>query len=235
MQVTNEDYESCNPASPIAVYASGSDTITLERPDNFYFLCGAPGHCQAGQRVEILATLPTPDDSFTSPSPTPSASPADAMSPSSALSSGPALHFSELGLGVTMFVLSTLLVREPYRVVVRAFKTYFLSFCLQRVYNSSEGLELCFEEKPGFREYAGMTVHFQGADFVVQASYMYLHNTEKGYFCVAMLPSTEGTVWSGHGSNKAHALYMILSRDNSSLLPRTAQRTDFYLSICVML
>ncbi|XP_034210753.1 mavicyanin-like, partial [Prunus dulcis] len=109
MQVTNEDYESCNPASPIAVYASGSDTITLERPDNFYFLCGAPGHCQAGQRVEILATLPTPDDSFTGPSPTPSASPADAMSPSSALSSSPALHFSKLGLGVTMFVLSTLL------------------------------------------------------------------------------------------------------------------------------
>ncbi|CAL9017527.1 unnamed protein product [Prunus brigantina] len=121
MQVTNEDYESCNPASPIAVYASGSDTITLERPDNFYFLCGAPGHCQAGQRVEILATLPTPDDSCTGPSPTPSASPADAMSPSSALSSGPALHFSELGLGVTI-------------VVIRAFETYFLSFCLQRVY-----------------------------------------------------------------------------------------------------
>ncbi|BBH01945.1 Cupredoxin superfamily protein [Prunus dulcis] len=102
MQVTNEDYESCNPASPIAVYASGSDTITLERPDNFYFLCGAPGHCQAGQRVEILATLPTPDDSFTGPSPTPSASPADTMSPSSALSSSPALHFSKLGLGVTI-------------------------------------------------------------------------------------------------------------------------------------
>lgn len=67
----------------------------------------------------------------------------------------------------------------------------------------SEGLKLCFEEKPGFREYAGMTFHFQGADFVVQALCMYLHNTEKRYFCVAMLPSTEGTVigaWQQQGT-----------------------------------
>ncbi|CAB4308173.1 unnamed protein product [Prunus armeniaca] len=126
MQVTNQDYESCNPTSPIAVYTSGSDNITLDGPGNFYFLCGAPGHCQAGQRVEIMATLPTPDGSFVSPSPapygpSPSASHSEVspssdqssglaphsemMSPSSALSS----HFSKLGLGVTVFVLSTLL------------------------------------------------------------------------------------------------------------------------------
>ncbi|CAB4277756.1 unnamed protein product [Prunus armeniaca] len=49
MQVTNQDFESCNPTSPVAVYTSGSDTITLERHGNFYFMCGAPGHCQAGQ------------------------------------------------------------------------------------------------------------------------------------------------------------------------------------------
>ncbi|ONI13168.1 hypothetical protein PRUPE_4G207200 [Prunus persica] len=103
MQVTTQDFESCNPNSPIAVYSSGSDTITLDRPGNFYFLCGAPGHCRAGQRVEIMATLPTPDDS------SPSASPTEAISASSALSNGLALHFSKLGLGVTMFVLSTLL------------------------------------------------------------------------------------------------------------------------------
>ncbi|KAL6283898.1 hypothetical protein ACE6H2_014827 [Prunus campanulata] len=114
MQVTTQDFESCNPNSPVAVYTSGSDTITLDRPGNFYFLCGAPGHCQAGQRVEIMATLPTPDDSFASPSPipygfSPSASPTEAISASSALSSGSALHFLKLGLGVTMFVLSTLL------------------------------------------------------------------------------------------------------------------------------
>ncbi|CAB4308172.1 unnamed protein product [Prunus armeniaca] len=114
MQVTNQDFESCNPTSPVAVYTSGSDTITLERHGNFYFMCGAPGHCQAGQRVEITATLPTPDDSFASPSPTPygsspSASHPEVLSPSSALSTSPALHFSKLGMGVTMFVLSTLL------------------------------------------------------------------------------------------------------------------------------
>ncbi|XP_034212853.1 mavicyanin-like [Prunus dulcis] len=103
MQVTTQDFESCNPNSPVTVYTSGSEIITFDRPGNFYFLCGAPGHCQAGQRVEIMATLPKSDDS------SPSASPTEAISASSALSNGPALHFSKLGLGVTMFVLSTLL------------------------------------------------------------------------------------------------------------------------------
>ncbi|BFG29489.1 hypothetical protein CerSpe_157630 [Prunus speciosa] len=93
-------------------------------PGNFYFLCGAPSHCQAGQRVEIMATLPTPNGSFVSPSPAPYGSSPSAshseVSPSSDQSSGPAPHsemmspssalrilFSKLGLGVTLFVLSS--------------------------------------------------------------------------------------------------------------------------------
>ncbi|KAL6188205.1 hypothetical protein ACLB2K_039598 [Fragaria x ananassa] len=86
-EVTKQDYESCDPSSPITAYSSGSDTITLEKPGHYYFLCGAPHHCEAGQKVEIVVSnLPTPVDSpVISPSPTPSR----LFSPSSTPSQAP--------------------------------------------------------------------------------------------------------------------------------------------------
>ncbi|KAG8477715.1 hypothetical protein CXB51_027703 [Gossypium anomalum] len=54
MQVTHDDFQSCNGTSAIASYTSGSDSVTLKRPGHFYFLCGVPGHCQAGQKVDVL-------------------------------------------------------------------------------------------------------------------------------------------------------------------------------------
>lgn len=44
------------------VYRIG-DSITLKRPGHMYFLCGAPSHCQAGQKVDVKVTLPIPADS----------------------------------------------------------------------------------------------------------------------------------------------------------------------------
>lgn len=54
MQVTHDEFQSCNGTSAIASYTSGSDSVTLKRPGHFYFLCGVPGHCQAGQKVDVL-------------------------------------------------------------------------------------------------------------------------------------------------------------------------------------
>ncbi|MBA0652978.1 hypothetical protein Goklo_020190 [Gossypium klotzschianum] len=54
MQVTHDNFQSCNGTSAIASYTSGSDSVTLKRPGHFYFLCGVPGHCQAGQKVDVL-------------------------------------------------------------------------------------------------------------------------------------------------------------------------------------
>lgn len=68
MQVTEQDFNACNSSSAMATYSSGSDRITLERPGHYYFLCGAPGHCEAGQKVNIEVNLP---HSFPSPSPAP--------------------------------------------------------------------------------------------------------------------------------------------------------------------
>ncbi|KAL5796715.1 hypothetical protein ACOSQ2_001535 [Xanthoceras sorbifolium] len=52
-EVTLEDYNSCNAASPIAKYNSGNDNITFERPENYYFICGFPNHCQNGEKVTV--------------------------------------------------------------------------------------------------------------------------------------------------------------------------------------
>ncbi|KAL6186349.1 hypothetical protein ACLB2K_042469 [Fragaria x ananassa] len=68
MEVTEPSFKSCNSSSPIATYSSGSDYITLERPGRYYFLCGAPRHCEAGQKVEVVISLPTTDDHVSSPS-----------------------------------------------------------------------------------------------------------------------------------------------------------------------
>ncbi|KAL6194595.1 hypothetical protein ACLB2K_035677 [Fragaria x ananassa] len=90
IEVTKQGFESCDPNSPIVAYDSGSDSITLERPGHYYFLCGIPGHCNVGQKVEVVvSSLPTPADSpVSSPSPTPSGL-ASPSTPSAAPSSSP--------------------------------------------------------------------------------------------------------------------------------------------------
>ncbi|XP_011023469.1 PREDICTED: blue copper protein-like [Populus euphratica] len=79
-QVTHQDFESCNATSPIATYTNGSDTVTLEKLGHFYFICGYPGHCQAGQKIDILVT---PATSKLSPAPLSQISPSSASTLSS--------------------------------------------------------------------------------------------------------------------------------------------------------
>ena len=55
IEVALEDYNSCNAASPIALYTSGNDSITFDKPGNYYYLCGFPNHCQNGEKVIIKA------------------------------------------------------------------------------------------------------------------------------------------------------------------------------------
>ncbi|TXG63655.1 hypothetical protein EZV62_010649 [Acer yangbiense] len=85
-QVTHQDFQSCNATSSMAVYTTGSDSITLKGPGHYYFLCGFPGHCQAGQKIAIVVTpaksLRSTGDVSVSPSPAPyGSSPSAASSP----------------------------------------------------------------------------------------------------------------------------------------------------------
>ncbi|KAM7462767.1 hypothetical protein LguiA_030888 [Lonicera macranthoides] len=73
MQVTHPEYRSCNTSAPIATHTTGNDTITIANHGHHYFLCGVPGHCQSGQKVDINVLR---DSSM---GPTPSSSPSPPM------------------------------------------------------------------------------------------------------------------------------------------------------------
>ncbi|XP_022159180.1 mavicyanin-like [Momordica charantia] len=76
LQVNQQQYGSCNSSSPAASYNSGADSIALKRTGTFYFLCGFPGHCQEGQKVEIKVTRASSSAALAlSPGPSPSPSP----------------------------------------------------------------------------------------------------------------------------------------------------------------
>ncbi|KAK9086723.1 hypothetical protein Syun_029117 [Stephania yunnanensis] len=65
MQVNPSDFKLCNStAPPLAVYTSGNDVVTFKMVGNYYFICGAPGHCEAGQKVEIKVVPSSPSSSM---------------------------------------------------------------------------------------------------------------------------------------------------------------------------
>ncbi|KAI3864012.1 hypothetical protein MKW98_031604 [Papaver atlanticum] len=76
MQVTHPEYQACNATAPLKTFTTGNDSITITRNGHYYYLCGIPGHCQSGQKVDIrVARLTTA--SATSPAASPSNAPAN--------------------------------------------------------------------------------------------------------------------------------------------------------------
>ncbi|KAL5222050.1 hypothetical protein ABZP36_026763 [Zizania latifolia] len=68
VEVTKDAYEACSAANPVSSDSSGSTVIVLTTPGKRYFICGAPGHCQSGMKLEVdVADRPAP----TTPSPPP--------------------------------------------------------------------------------------------------------------------------------------------------------------------
>ncbi|OMP03742.1 Plastocyanin-like protein [Corchorus olitorius] len=108
MQVTHPMYKACNATAPLATYTTGNDSITITRKGHHFFFCGVPGHCQAGQKVDINVlrtseTAPIPSPSEVSP---PSVPAVGVPAPSS--NSGISLKasmgsFSKLGLAMAAF------------------------------------------------------------------------------------------------------------------------------------
>ncbi|KAG8373057.1 hypothetical protein BUALT_Bualt12G0131200 [Buddleja alternifolia] len=90
MQVTHAEYKACNASSPISTYTTGNDSISITTHGHHFFICGVPGHCQAGQKVDINvlrapSVAPSPSGSpspipAVTPVPTPAPSPSDATS-----------------------------------------------------------------------------------------------------------------------------------------------------------
>ncbi|KAI4377286.1 hypothetical protein MLD38_014944 [Melastoma candidum] len=85
LEVTKQDYDECNTWRPIATYEDGNTKMTLKHSGAFYFISGAEGHCQKGQKVEVIVL--SQHHGATGPAVSPAIEPAPA-----ALSPTPAAH-----------------------------------------------------------------------------------------------------------------------------------------------
>lgn len=88
--MTENDYKICNKSKPLRSFNDGKTKIELSRSGPFYFVSGADGHCEKGQKVEIKvlsAKHSTPHHAI-SPSPAPSPFYAHAPAPAKSAAGG---------------------------------------------------------------------------------------------------------------------------------------------------
>ncbi|KAH7292354.1 hypothetical protein KP509_29G064000 [Ceratopteris richardii] len=53
MLVSAAEYVSCSPRKPIAIYRKGKVSFNLAKRETYFFICGIPGHCQAGMKMAV--------------------------------------------------------------------------------------------------------------------------------------------------------------------------------------
>lgn len=95
VRVTHKNFNECNPTAPYASWATGNDSFPITKTGHYYFICGLPSHCQAGQRVDIRVTQRTPSQS-PGPSPSPATDSPDTVAPTPVPAPGPsAVHPSK--------------------------------------------------------------------------------------------------------------------------------------------
>lgn len=90
MEVRFQDFVSCNPSSALATYHSEYEPVNLNRTGLYYFICGVPGHCESGQKLDVLvlpaslrkAPSSQPNNSSSNPNPNPNPKPNPKPNPS---------------------------------------------------------------------------------------------------------------------------------------------------------
>ncbi|XP_073014203.1 uclacyanin 1-like [Typha latifolia] len=80
LEMSQSGYDSCSVVKPLGSYTGGTTTIKLTAPGKRYFICGIPGHCSLGMKLEVdVVSSATP--SLPSPSPKPASTPAPMAPP----------------------------------------------------------------------------------------------------------------------------------------------------------
>ncbi|KAF8052514.1 hypothetical protein N665_1549s0001 [Sinapis alba] len=54
LQVTKEDYASCNTTKPLKQFIDGDTKLELEHSGLYFFISGAPDHCVKGEKITLL-------------------------------------------------------------------------------------------------------------------------------------------------------------------------------------
>ncbi|XP_022750327.1 early nodulin-like protein 1 [Durio zibethinus] len=83
LQVTKEAYGSCNTSNSIAEYKDGSTKVKLEKSGPFYFISGAEGHCEQGQKLIVVVLSPRHRYTGITPAPSPAEIEGPAIAPTS--------------------------------------------------------------------------------------------------------------------------------------------------------
>ncbi|CAK8569951.1 unnamed protein product [Lathyrus sativus] len=87
LQVSKEDYDSCNISKPIKKYNDGKTKVRFDRSGPYYYISGEKGHCEKGEKVAVVVIgQRSPSVVPVSPAPSPGGGvegPAVAPSPTS--------------------------------------------------------------------------------------------------------------------------------------------------------
>lgn len=78
LEVSKRDYVTCNTSMPIGAHSDGNTKIVLDHSGPYYFISGAEGHCQKGQKLivvvlsekhtrKFMAAAPSPADEVEGP------------------------------------------------------------------------------------------------------------------------------------------------------------------------
>ena len=83
VQVSKKDYDSCSTSSPIAVYKDGNTKVKLDKSGPFYFISGAEGQCEKGQKLVTVVLSGRHGFFHLSPAPSPVEFEGPAVAPTS--------------------------------------------------------------------------------------------------------------------------------------------------------
>ncbi|MCO5562391.1 hypothetical protein L7F22_016018 [Adiantum nelumboides] len=56
VQVSQAEYLQCKIRKPLAVYRNGMARVKLAKKGTYFFICGVPGHCQAGMKMALTVS-----------------------------------------------------------------------------------------------------------------------------------------------------------------------------------
>ncbi|AES59115.1 putative cupredoxin [Medicago truncatula] len=54
LQVSKEDYDSCNISKPIKHYNDGNTKVRFDHSGPYYYISGEKGHCEKGQKLTVV-------------------------------------------------------------------------------------------------------------------------------------------------------------------------------------
>ncbi|CAL9120302.1 unnamed protein product, partial [Musa textilis] len=77
LEVSSAAYSSCTTSNPISTSTGGKTVVTLNGTGSRYFICGTPGHCAGGMKLQIDVASST-----STPPPSPSSTPRSPVAPS---------------------------------------------------------------------------------------------------------------------------------------------------------